>query len=726
MKLKIESRRSWILAALTIVALLALSYNAGFGAGEATCGGPAAAAARSTPSSAANPMGPVQTTTPATTTVPPSTPPPSSSTTTSPTTTTNAAAATSPPPQRYVSIDPQTHPGMNWDVSSYSPANQALFAFAVIFGVLAVAWAALGVCLGISNADQEKITCFAVALALLALAVALCLVFLPSAPPAAPLAFNASAGDVPVAPFESAFAVFLFDHACLVRQGGPAAVREVDDWTTTAFDRELAIESQLGTQVGVVCLLMVTMLASVPIAAGKSGRALWAAWMAAVAAQLLVVYLSLALFGMSYAAVRRDYGGCMVALATGLRVLDAVAIFAGAFHPAVVAKLALVTMYNAVLVEGLRSADVLRAVEGHQTKALPFVLLNAWGEDSMTKKHGAHGSAHGYRAFRKLCTPASLWWGYGLVMSVLTGSAFFGLAFLPIGACSAVVVLALAWLLQRAQRRLETWAAEAKPKQLQLALVKQLQLALAPFGFDATYDHVLSAALGNDIDEGFTRVVNYAAYPSNLTAALARGVLAFALAPVVFNGTCAAFFVYAGGGGDSGGSAGGGSAAANAALLAAFYHGSFHWLADATFALPSLAFDLSQLSPASVKAALAAAFEALAFDSAHYLQAAKNMEALNFAVSLVRPLVSATTGFLSMVGCTRTRTIDLAILNTTGGAKAGSAYQSDGGGEFTQLKAATQAILDGHDDHIERTGKGVRVRKLTVKAAVANPMWRGR
>ena len=214
-----------------------------------------------------------------------------------------------------------------------------------------------------SNLNYDTIPAvFAAALALLALAVALCLVFLPSAPPAAPLAFNASAGDVPVAPFESAFSGFLFDHACLARQGGPAAVREVDDWTTTAFDRELAIESQLGTQVGVVCLLMVTMLASVPIAAGKSGRALWAAWMAAVAAQLLVVYLSLALFGMSYAAVRRDYGGCMVALATGLRVLDAVAIFAGAFHPAVAAKL-----YNALLVEGLRSADVLRVVEG-QTK----------------------------------------------------------------------------------------------------------------------------------------------------------------------------------------------------------------------------------------------------------------------------------------------------------------------------------------------------------------------
>ena len=566
------------------------------------------------------------------------------------------------------------------------------------------------------QANRKSYAAYAAALALLALAFALCLVFLPSAPPAAPLAFNASAGDVPVAPFESAFAVFLFDHACLARQGGPAAVREVDDWTTTAFDRELAIESQLGTQVGVVCLLMVTMLASVPIAAGKSGRALWAAWMAAVAAQLLVVYLSLALFGMSYAAVRRDYGGCMVALATGLRVLDAVAIFAGAFHPAVVAKLALVTMYNAVLVEGLRSADVLRAVEG-QTKALPFVLLNEDGYDSI------RGGAHGYGAFLKLCAPASLWWGYGLVMSVLTGSAFFGLAFLPIGACSAVVVLALAWLLQRAQRRLETWAAEGS-RCSSHPVVKQLQLALAPFGFDATYDQVLAAAVGNDIDEGFSRCVFYAAKPSNLTAALARGVLAFALAPVVFNGTCAAFFVYAGGGGDSGnsGGGGGGSAAASTALLAAFYRGAFHWLADATFALPSLAFDLSQLSAGSVKAALAAAFEAAAFDSAHYLQAAKNTEALNFAVSLVRPLISATTGFLSMVGCTRTRTIDLAILNTTGGANAGSTGSSNTVSEFNQLKAATQAILDGHDDHIERTGKGVRVRKLTVKAEVANPL----
>ena len=621
-------------------------------------------------------------------------------------------------------------------MSSYSPANQALFAFAVIFGVLAVAWAAsytrihdmlMNAALRKSEAEQvawkkERILAeanrriyavFAVALALLALAVALCLVFLPSAPPAAPLAFNASAGDVPVAPFESAFAVFLFDHACLARQGGPAAVREVDDWTTTAFDRELAIESQLGTQVGVVCLLMVTMLASVPIASGKSGRALWAAWMAAVAAQLLVVYLSLALFGMSYAAVRRDYGGCMVALATGLRVLDAVAIFAGAFHPAVVAKLALVTMYNAVLVEGLRSADVLRAVavEGHQTKALPFVLLDRDGEDSMT----GGNCGHGYGAFLKLCAPASLWWGYGLVMSVLTGSAFFGLAFLPIGACSAVVVLALAWLLQRAQRRLETWAAEGG-RGSSHPVVKQLQLALAPFGFDATYKEVLAAAVGSTDNCGWC--------PSNLTAALARGVLAFALAPVVFNGTCAAFFVYAGGGGDSGNSGGGGSAAAaNVALLAAFYRGAFHWLADATFALPSLAFDLSQLSVGSVKAALAAAFEALAFDSAHYLQAAKNMEALNFAVSLVRPLISATTGFLSMVGCTRTRTIDLAILNTTGGAEAGSAFiRGISVTEFDQLKAATQAILDGHDDHIERTGKGVKVRKLTMKAEVANPV----
>ena len=63
------------------------------------------------------------------------------------------------------------------------------------------------------------------------------------------------------------------------------------------------------------------------------------------------------------------------------------------------------------------------------------------------------------------------------------------------------------------------------------------------------------------------------------------------------------------------------------------------------------------------------------------------MEALNFAVSLVRPLVSATTGFLSMVGCTRTRTIDLAIPNTTGGAEAGSANQFDAVSEFDQRPA---------------------------------------
>jgi hypothetical protein len=273
-------------------------------------------------------------------------------------TTTNAAAATSLP-QRYVSIDPQTHAGRNWNVSSYSPANQALFAFAVIFGVLAVAWA------GSYTRIYENLinpAAFAVGLGLLAAPVALCPVFLPSVPPAALLAFNASAGDIPVAPFESAFAGFLFEHACLVRQGGPAAVRDVDDWATRAFDHELTIMSQQRTLLAVTLLLMMTMLASVTITSNKLGRALWAIWMAAVAAQLLVVYLWLALFGMSYAAVRRDHGGCMVALATGLRVLDAVAIFAGAFLPAVAAKL-----YNALLVEGLRSAGVLRVVEG-QTK----------------------------------------------------------------------------------------------------------------------------------------------------------------------------------------------------------------------------------------------------------------------------------------------------------------------------------------------------------------------
>ena len=65
----------------------------------------------------------------------------------------------------------------------------------------------------------------------------------------------------------------------------------------------------------------------------------------------------------------------------------------------------------------------------------------------------------------------------------------------------------------------------------------------------------------------------------------------------IFNGTCAAFFVYSGAG----------SAAANAALLEAFYLGSFHWLATAEFALPSLAFDLTELDVDSLKAALTAA-----------------------------------------------------------------------------------------------------------------------
>ena len=179
---------------------------------------------------------------------------------------------------------------------------------------------------------------------------------------------------------------------------------------------------------------------------------------------------------------------------------------------------------------------------------------------------------------------------------------------------------------------------------------------------------------------------------------------------MVFNGTCAAFFVYSGG-----------PAAANAALVAAFYRGSFHWLADATLALPALAFDLTALSAASVQSALTAVFEATVFDSAHYLQAAENMTALNFLVSLVRPLISASTSFLSMVGCTRAKTADLGICNTTGGAQSGDSHGGDGAHEFDNLRDAVQAILGGHADHIERTGTGVRVRKLTEKA-VANPI----
>ena len=98
--------------------------------------------------------------------------------------------------------------------------------------------------------------------------------------------------------------------------------------------------------------------------------ALWWIWIVSVALQLLVVYIGLLALALAYGALRAQYGGCMAQLhGSGVRVLDAVALSAVAFHPAVVAKLALVVLYNAVLVEGMRVADVRGAFS-----PLPFVL----------------------------------------------------------------------------------------------------------------------------------------------------------------------------------------------------------------------------------------------------------------------------------------------------------------------------------------------------------------
>ena len=87
------------------------------------------------------------------------------------------------------------------------------------------------------------------------------------------------------------------------------------------------------------------------VQSGRVQSALWWIWIVSVVLQLLVVYIGLLALALAYGALRTQYGGCMAQLhGSGVRVLDAVALSAVAFHPAVVAKLALVVLYNAVLV----------------------------------------------------------------------------------------------------------------------------------------------------------------------------------------------------------------------------------------------------------------------------------------------------------------------------------------------------------------------------------------
>ena len=351
---------------------------------------------------------------------------------------------------------------------------------------------------------------------------------------------------------------------------------------------------------------------------------------------------------------------------------------------------------------------------------------------------GGGAEYHGGSAMRRLSLVPIGWWLLCLVLSAGSTSLVIGAAFAPIALCVALLLGFVAWLCRRAgawlfqrtavyqqrkeQRRKGRGSARTAvrhalkkihPHTVGRNVVRALSSMLAPFGMNVGYGFIDGADGTGIVQDALL------GNASNLTCALVWAAAALALSPVLFQGACLAFHAF-----------GGASPARNAALLESVYADTFALFTDGTFAWPSLNFLSSlRLLRWETFAGLLEALdpENVLLNPNQLLELSEGTDALSLVVSLIRPVVSAASALLALVGASRYSTLDLAIANVTSGAYAGDAVGEDAN-EFNSLKAAVDCHLagEGHRVIVKGAGEAVRVRRKTASSVAqgvcANPV----
>ena len=330
---------------------------------------------------------------------------------------------------------------------------------------------------------------------------------------------------------------------------------------------------------------------------------LWQLWMAMIVLQWLVMASSLLMVPLAFFSLRRQYWGCMTEVSNGDKMLDVVAVITFPFQPVCLAKQGVMLCYI-----------VVGALGGYVYQATTNVDM-AW---LTTKLYDKYWDAVVCFIFIfALFWFGSLSWTLGLVF------------FLPLALFMAAGVGLICFVGRFTADKLHKLELEGRSKIARVA-VESLQAMLFAMHIyvDEQEQHT---SLGTTL---------------YLFAAL------MILSPLVVYSTLAMTFVYAGN-----------PTHAVMDLVADIYQHAFAVFRGARFQLPTFDLDLSDAFGALSSSADLTLFAS--FDPSYFLKSSLALTALNFFISLIKPLIGAGCSVLSAFGLTATQVANLPIAAVT-------------------------------------------------------------